>query len=334
MKLALGLSIDSNKVAAAAGAVAPSNSVAPVISGSASVGSILTTTDGTWTGTLPITFTYQWYRGATLIASATSSTYTTQPADIGFAVSCQVTGTNIAGASTASSNVITPTAIASVNTVAPVISGSTPVGSTLTTTDGTWTGTPTPTFTYQWYRGASSIGGATASTYVTIIADTSLAVTCQVTGTNIGGSATATSNSITPTAVVTPFAFTAKTDNTGVSTSTQFKLPLTTSTGLNAVVDWGDATTSTITSHTSPDITHTYASAGTYSISITGTLPGWQFDNGGDKLKILNISSWGVLDITTNAIFRGCTNLTSNATDYPTITTTNLSQTFRWLYKL
>jgi surface protein len=220
-------------------------------------------------------------------------------------------------------------AIAPVNTVAPVISGSTPVGSTLTTTDGTWTGTPTPTFTYQWYRGASSIGGATASTYVTIIADTSLAVTCQVTGTNIGGSATATSNSITPTAVVTPFAFTAKTDNTGVSTSTQFKLPLTTSTGLNAVVDWGDATTSTITSHTSPDITHTYASAGTYSISITGTLPGWKFDNGGDKLKILNIASYGVLNITTNAIFRGCTNLTSNATDAPTITTTDLSLTFR-----
>jgi surface protein len=220
-------------------------------------------------------------------------------------------------------------AIAPVNTVAPVISGSTPVGSTLTTTDGTWTGTPTPTFTYQWYRGASSIGGATASTYVTIIADTSLAVTCQVTGTNIGGSATATSNSITPTAVVTPFAFTAKTDNTGVSTSTQFKLPLTTSTGLNAVVDWGDATTSTITSHTSPDITHTYASAGTYSISITGTLPGWQFNSGGDKLKILNISSWGVLDITTNAAFYGCTNLTSNATDYPTITTIDLTSTFR-----
>ena len=330
MGLGLGLSIDLNKAAATAVAVAPSNSVAPVISGSTPVGSILTTTNGTWTGTPTPTFTYQWVRdgGATLIGGATSSTYTTQPADIGSAVTCIVAGTNIGGSATATSNSITPTAIAPSNSVAPVISGSTPVGSTLTTTDGTWTGTPTPTFTYQWYRGASSIGGATASTYVTIIADTSLAITCQVTGTNIGGSATATSNSITPTAVVTPFAFTAKTDNTGVSTSTQFKLPLTTSTGLNAVVDWGDATTSTITSHTSPDITHTYASAGTYSISITGTLPGWQFNNGGDRRKILNISSWGVLDITTNAIFRGCTNLTSNATDYPTITTTNLLQTF------
>jgi surface protein len=267
--------------------------------------------------------------GATPIGGATSSTYTTQPADIGSAVTCIVAGTNIGGSATATSNSITPTAIAPSNSVAPVISGSTPVGSTLTTTDGTWTGTPTPTFTYQWYRGASSIGGATASTYVTIIADTSLAITCQVTGTNIGGSATATGNSITPTAVVIPFAFTAKTDNTGVSTSTQFKLPLTTSTGLNAVVDWGDSTTSTITSHTSPDITHTYASAGTYSISITGTLPGWKFDNGGDKLKILNIASYGVLNITTNAIFRGCTNLISNATDAPTITTTDLSLTFR-----
>jgi hypothetical protein len=126
--------------------------------------------------------------------SATSSTYTTWQADIGLAVTCIVTGTNIGGSATATSNSITPTAIAPSNSVAPVISGSTPVGSTLTTTNGTWTGTPTPTFTYQWYRGASSIGGATASTYVTIIADTSLAVTCQVTGTNIGGSATATSN--------------------------------------------------------------------------------------------------------------------------------------------
>ena len=130
------------------------------------------------------------------------------------------------------------------------------------------------------------------------------------------------------TAAPPAFAFTVKTDNTGVSTSTQFQLPLTTSTGLNILVDWGDATTSTITSHTDPAVTHTYASAGTYSISITGTLPGFQFNNAGDKLKILNISNWGVLDITTNSAFRGCTNLTCTATDAPTITTTDLSFTF------
>jgi surface protein len=130
------------------------------------------------------------------------------------------------------------------------------------------------------------------------------------------------------TAAPPAFAFTVKTDNTGVSTSTQFQLPLTTSTGLNIVVDWGDATTSTITSHLDVNTKHSYASAGTYSISITGTLTGFQFNNAGDKLKILNISSWGVLDITTNSAFRGCTNLTCTATDAPTITTTDLSFTF------
>jgi surface protein len=75
-------------------------------------------------------------------------------------------------------------------------------------------------------------------------------------------------------------------------------------------------------------VTHTYASAGTYSISITGTLPGFQFNGAGDKLKILNISNWGVLDITTDSAFFGCTNLTCSATDAPTITTTDLKQTF------
>ena len=226
-------------------------------------------------------------------------------------------------------DIIGTTATAPVNTIAPVISGSTPVGSTLTTTNGTWTNSPT--FAYQWYRGATLITSATAATYVTVTADTGLAVTCQVTGTNAAGSAVGKSDAITPTAVVTPFAFTANTNNTsaGSSTATQFKLPLTTSTGLNIVVDWGDATTSTITNHLDAAVTHTYASAGTYSISITGTLPGWQFNNTGDRLKILNISSYGVLNITTNSIFRGCTNLISNATDAPTITTTDLSSTFR-----
>ena len=130
------------------------------------------------------------------------------------------------------------------------------------------------------------------------------------------------------TAAPPAFAFTVKTDNTGVSTSTQFQLPLTTSTGLNIVVDWGDATTSTITSHLDVNTKHGYPSAGTYSISITGTLPGFQFNFSGDRQKILNISNWGVLDITTNSAFNGCFNLTCSATDAPTISTTDLSQTF------
>jgi surface protein len=137
------------------------------------------------------------------------------------------------------------------------------------------------------------------------------------------------STSLTGSAVST-FVFGIDTANTsaGSSTSTQFKLPLTTSTGLNAVVDWGDSTTDTITVFNAAEVTHTYASSGTYTISITGTLPGFRFNNAGDKLKIINISSWGVLNITTTSAFLGCTNLTCSATDAPTITSTSLGSTF------
>ena len=225
----------------------------------------------------------------------------------------------------------TPPAVAPTNTVVPAITGTNNIGQVLTTTDGTWTGTPAPTFAYQWFRGAAAISGQTATTYTIQSQDlhpTAQAITCQVTATNASGTAVATSNIITP--VILPFVFTAKTDNTGVSTSTQFKLPLTSSTGLNIVVDWGDATTSTITSYTDPAVTHSYAIAGTYTISITGTLQSFAFSGAGDKLKILEVQSWGVLHIasTSNSIFLGGTNLTCIATDAPKITNTNFSFMF------
>jgi surface protein len=129
---------------------------------------------------------------------------------------------------------------------------------------------------------------------------------------------------------VPTFEFTINTANTsaGSSSSDQFKLPLTTSTGLDCVVDWGDGNTDDITSHTAPEVTHTYASSGAYTVKITGDLLGWKFDNGGDRLKMLNIAQWGALNISTDRTFRGCTNLTATATDAPIITTTTLSLCF------
>jgi surface protein len=127
-----------------------------------------------------------------------------------------------------------------------------------------------------------------------------------------------------------PFEFTINTANlsTGSSTDTQFKLPLSTSTGLDCFVYWGDGTYNRITSHTAPEVTHTYASSGTYTVKITGKLLGWQFNNGGDRLKILNINSWGALNISVINGFWGCANLTASATDAPLITSTSLQGTF------
>jgi hypothetical protein len=83
------------------------------------------------------------------------------------------------------------------NTVAPVISGTPTVGQTLSSTTGTWTGNPTPTYTYQWKRNGSNIASATSSTYTLVQADATFAITCAVTGTNVAGAAEATSNSLT-----------------------------------------------------------------------------------------------------------------------------------------
>lgn len=179
------------------GGTPPSNTVAPVISGSSAIGSTLTSTTGTWIGTPAITYAYQWKRAGVNIVGEVSSTYIIVLADYNKAITCEVTATNAFGFASALSNSITGTATAPVNTVAPVISGTNVVGSTLSSTTGTWTGSPTPTYTYQWKRGASNIGGATSSTYTLVQADATFAVTCVVTATNVAGSANATSNSLT-----------------------------------------------------------------------------------------------------------------------------------------
>lgn len=89
------------------------------------------------------------------------------------------------------------------NTVAPVVSGVDVVGETLTCTTGTWLGTATITYAYQWLRDGSAISGATASTYVLQAADVGALVACRVTATNGAGTVSKTSgNSLGPVTLV------------------------------------------------------------------------------------------------------------------------------------
>jgi len=194
MKIGLGIGLINKSTSG--GSIPPAVVVAPVISGSTTLGSTLTSTTGTWTG-IPIpTFTYQWRRGASPIGGATSSTYVTVVADSLANITCVVTATNSAGTANSTSNTLTMGNYTPVNTVAPVVSGTQAVGQTLTTTNGTWTNSPS--FSYQWYRGVTPIG-TNSSTYTLVQADAGNTTTikCTVTGTNGAGTASVDSNTLT-----------------------------------------------------------------------------------------------------------------------------------------
>lgn len=122
---------------------------------------------------------------------------------------------------------------------------------------------------------------------------------------------------------------TAKTSD-GSSGSNQISLPLRSTGNYNFVVEWGDGSSSDINAWDDADKTHTYASPGTYTVSISGTIEGLAFRNGGDRLKITGISSWGPLKLgNDNGYFWGAENLQVTATDALDLTgTTDLSYAF------
>lgn len=109
-----------------------------------------------------------------------------------------------------------------------------------------------------------------------------------------------------------------------------FTLPLESDGTYDFHIDWGDSSSDDITVWNAAATTHTYASAGTHEVIVTGTLIGFNFSAGGDKLKIYEIKSWGIVRLGNNLnYFKGCSNLTVTATDNLDLTgTTDLNNAF------
>ncbi len=114
-----------------------------------------------------------------------------------------------------------------------------------------------------------------------------------------------------------------KTDNAGISASNQFIIPTATGT-YNYDVDWGDGNFS---SGVTSGVQHTYASAGTYTIKISGLFPRIYFNGAGgsDAQKLLEIQNWGIIawgpDIRDS--FEGCVNMQLTANDVPDLSGTS-----------
>ncbi|MCT4560803.1 MAG: BspA family leucine-rich repeat surface protein [Crocinitomicaceae bacterium] len=127
-----------------------------------------------------------------------------------------------------------------------------------------------------------------------------------------------------------------ETSNTsaGSSAANQFKLPVYNggSAQTRLHVQWGDGNHSYFNSLTEAlSYTHTYQSGGAYEVKIWGRMPYFRFNNGGDRLKLIEVKQFGINPWRSMAgIFYGCENMVITATDTPNMLfVTDMSSAFR-----
>jgi hypothetical protein len=188
-------------------ALLPSNTVLPAISGLLQDGQLLSVGTGSWSGTEPISYSYQWQlcnllgEACSNISEATGSTLKLSPSDVGGTLDVVVTATNVAG----STSVTTPVTaliegILPANTVLPTISGLLQDGQLLSVGTGSWSGTQPISYSYQWQlcnllgEACSDISEATGSTLKLSPSDVGGTLDVVVTATNVAGSSSVTSS--------------------------------------------------------------------------------------------------------------------------------------------
>jgi alpha-tubulin suppressor-like RCC1 family protein len=193
--------------------VPPKNLTPPEVSGLPKEGQLLTVSNGTWVGSPATAYAYRWERcpparSCKPIEGANESSYRLTSADRGATIRASVTETNILGSKTVpSAQTLEVTAGPPVNVTAPTLAGEAREYGLLSGTKGSWAGTATITYGYQWERctaaeptGCTPIEGQTGATYRPDSADFRKPVRLRVIARNAQGetSASATSEPVYP----------------------------------------------------------------------------------------------------------------------------------------
>jgi uncharacterized protein YukE len=193
------------------GALLPSNSALPSITGSAIDGSPLTAGTGGWKGTAPLNYSYQWQQcnakgeECKNINGESGSVLNLFSALVGNTVRIGVTASNAGGSSTAyspPSNAIA--ALLPSNNSVPTIAGTPEDGQKLTGALGGWKGTTPISYGYQWQQcnpkgeECKAIPGETNETLGVIPGLVTHTVRLGVTATNAAGSTQAFSAPTSP----------------------------------------------------------------------------------------------------------------------------------------
>ena len=208
----------------------PVNTAPPTVNGSPQRASMLTASQGTWSG-LGSTYTYHWQHslngGATwtAISGATATTYSLGLSDEGTLLRVAVTATNADGTATTTSAATAPVAAAPpVNATAPSVTGTAQRTATLVSTTGAWGGVGN-TYGYQWQRSGdggatwTAIAGATTTTYTLGVGDEGTKLRMLVTASNPDGAVSATS-AASATVIASPPVSTRAPTVTGVAQRT------------------------------------------------------------------------------------------------------------------
>jgi hypothetical protein len=158
----------------------PANTGLPAVTGTPTVGNTLQCQPGTWTG--GPTFSFAWLRNGTPIAGAGGAAYGLTAADVGRAIQCRVTGSNLGGQTVATSAPAVAATIA--NRSRPAIKGKVRVGKRVRCAPGTWTGKPA--FAFAWLRDGKRIAGVKKQRYKLRKRDRGRALQCRVTARKAG----------------------------------------------------------------------------------------------------------------------------------------------------